>query len=74
MACWHYKKLYNRAAPYKVDSTINANAIYINKTDLPSYPSDAAVLAGVTADLMKLFSPTEIGCREAKAANAKKAP
>ena len=25
IACWYYKKLYNRPAPYKVDSTINAN-------------------------------------------------
>lgn len=71
VACWHYKKLYNRAAPYKVDSTINANSTLITKTDLPSYPSDAAVLAGVTAELMKLFFPTEIGAVEAKNANAK---
>ena len=60
VACWHYKKIYNRAAPYKVDSTINANATMIAKTDLPSYPSEQAVLAGVTAELMKAFFPTEI--------------
>lgn len=60
VACWHYKKLYNRAAPYKVDSTINANSTLITKTDLPSYPSEQAVLAGVTAELMKAFFPTEI--------------
>lgn len=71
VACWHYKKLYNRAAPYKIDSTINAHSTLIAKTELPSYPSDAAVLAGVTAELMKLFFPTEIGAVEAKAANAK---
>src|SRR6478735_11950934 len=34
IACWYYKKLYNRPAPYKVDSTINANTTLITKTDL----------------------------------------
>ena len=71
VACWYYKKLYNRAAPYKVDSLINVNAKYIGKTDLPSYPSEDAVLAGVTAELMKLFFPTEIGFVEQKAADEK---
>lgn len=59
VAAWHYKKLYNRAAPYKVDSIINANALAV-KTDLPSYPSEQAVLAGVTAEMMKMLFPTEI--------------
>jgi hypothetical protein len=71
VACWYYKNLYNRPAPYKTDSMINANARYISKTDLPSYPSEDAVLAGVTAEMMKLFFPTEIGFVEQKAANAK---
>ena len=71
VACWYYKKLYNRAAPYKVDSLINVNAKYIGKTDLPSYPSEDAVLAGVTAELMKLFFPTEIAFVEQKAADEK---
>ena len=57
VACWHYKTLYNRAAPYKVDSSVNALAA---KTSLPSYPSEAAVLAGVTAEMMKLLFPDEI--------------
>src|SRR4030095_16118882 len=71
VACWYYKTLYNRAAPYKTDTTINANTKYIAKTDLPSYPSDDAVLAGVTAELMKLFFPTEIAFVEQKAADEK---
>ncbi len=58
VACWHYKALYNRPAPYIVDSTIQAR---VPKTTLPSYPSEAAVLAGVTAEMMKLFFPDEIG-------------
>jgi hypothetical protein len=57
VACWYYKQLYNRPAPYTVDSTIQAR---VPKTSLPSYPSEAAVLAGVTAEMMKLFFPDEI--------------
>ena len=64
VACWYYKTKYNRAAPYKVDSTIAA--LYINKTNLPSYPSEAAVLAGVTAEMMKLLFPDEIANIQAK--------
>jgi PAP2 superfamily len=58
VACWHYKTLYNRPAPYQVDSTIQVKLV---KTNLPSYPSEAAVLAGVTAEMMKLLFPDEIG-------------
>ena len=63
VACWYYKKLYNRPAPYKVDSTIKT---YVTKTTLPSYPSEAAVLAGVTAEMMKLLFPGEIGTIQQK--------
>jgi PAP2 superfamily len=59
VACWFYKTKYNRAAPYKIDSAVAAK--YINKTDLPSYPSEAAVTAGVTAEMMKFLFPDEIG-------------
>ena len=57
VACWHYKQLYNRPAPYAVDSNVHA---MVPKTALPSYPSEAAVLAGVTAEMMKLLFPGEI--------------
>ncbi|MGH2564658.1 MAG: phosphatase PAP2 family protein, partial [Ginsengibacter sp.] len=57
VAAWHYKTLYNRAAPYSVDSTIKA---LVPKTILPAYPSEDAVVAGVTAEMMKLLFPTEI--------------
>jgi len=57
VACWYYKKLYNRQAPYKTDAAIIAK---VPATTLPSYPSEAAVLAGVTAEMMKLLFPDEI--------------
>src|SRR5580658_1551032 len=63
VSCWHYKTLYNRPAPYVVDSTVQALA---GKTSLPSYPSEGAVLAGVTAEMMQLLFPDEIANIEQK--------
>jgi membrane-associated phospholipid phosphatase len=57
VACWHYKTQYNRPAPYQVDSSVKALA---GKHSLPSYPSEGAVLAGVTAEMMQLLFPDEI--------------
>ena len=54
VAAWYYKKLYNRAAPYTVDATVNA---LIPKSDLPSYPSEDATVAGVVGEMMKLLFP-----------------
>ncbi len=64
VACWYYKKMYSRPAPYKTDNTIVSKT---SQTDLPSYPSEAAVLAGVTAEMMKLLFPTEIASIQMKA-------
>ena len=72
VAAWHYKMHYKRQAPYKIDSAISAASL-INKTDLPSYPSEDAVVAGVTAEMMKLLFPTEIGYIEQKATEAEEA-
>lgn len=63
VAAWHYKKLYNRAAPYKTDASVSAKWF---QSDLPSYPSEAAVLAGVTAEMMKLLFPGEIAAIQQK--------
>lgn len=61
VACWHYKKLYNRPIPSATDAGIIAKN---GTSSLPSYPSEAAVIAGVTAEMMKLLFPTEIGAIE----------
>src|SRR5450432_2284517 len=71
VACWFYKTKYNRAAPYIVDSSVAAK--FINRTNLPSYPSEAAVLAGVTAEMMKLLFPGEIGNIQNRAVEAEQA-
>lgn len=68
VAAWYYKRLYNRAAPYKTDATIIPR---VSRTDLPSYPSEDAVLAGVNAEMMKLLFPGEIAYIQQKADEAK---
>lgn len=61
---WALKKRYNRPAPYQVDSTISLKA---GKSGVSAYPSEAAVLAGVNAEMMKLLFPAEIAAIELKA-------
>ncbi len=68
VATWHYKKLYNRVAPYVADNTLN---VLVPKSSLPSYPSEDGVLAGVTVELLKLLFPTEIAYINGKAEEEK---
>ena len=56
VAAWHYKKLYSRAAPYKINNTI---ITLLPQTELPSYPSEDAVVVGVMVEMLKLFFPAE---------------
>lgn len=65
VAAYHFKKQYNRVAPYTFDATIQA---LIPKSTLPSYPSEDAVVAGATVEIMKLLFPTEIDYIQQKAA------
>ena len=57
-AAWHYKYLYNRPAPSRVDSGIQT---LMPTTDLPAYPSEDAVLSGVTAEMLQLLFPARRG-------------
>lgn len=54
VAAWYYKTIYNRPAPYKTDVTIQ---VLIPKSDLPSYPSEDAVVIGVSTEILKLLFP-----------------
>jgi hypothetical protein len=56
-AAWHYKYLYGRPTPYNVDSGIQA---MMTETDLPGYPSEDAVMSGVSADVLKLMFPAAV--------------
>lgn len=64
VAAHYYKKQYSRAAPYKLDSSV---AALIPRSDLPSYPSEDAVVAGVAVEMMKLLFPTELAYVQQKA-------
>jgi membrane-associated phospholipid phosphatase len=70
VAAYHYKKLYNRPAPYIVDNTVN---VLIPKSDLPSYPSEDAVVAGTAAEMLKLLFPGEQEFIQQKVEEHKKA-
>ena len=61
---WYYKYLYNRPSPAKVDSGIKA---LVPVSDLPAYPSEDAVAAGVTVEILKLLFPTMVDQINAKA-------
>ena len=64
VAAHHYKKMYNRAAPYKVDSVVKA---LVTKSDLPSYPSEDGVVIGATVELLKLLFPADLAFIQQKA-------
>lgn len=70
VAAWYYKKLYNRAAPYKTDSTFK---VMVSRTDLPSYPSEDATIAGVTVEMLKLLFPGDQDFIQQKAEEHKRA-
>jgi hypothetical protein len=67
---WHYKYLYGRPSPSRVDSGIQA---LMPTTDLPAYPSEDAVLSGVSAELLKLLFPTSVEEITRKAAEQREA-
>jgi hypothetical protein len=54
---WYYKYQYNRPSPSRVDSGVQA---LMPTTDLPSYPSEDAVLSGVSTEMMRLLFPAAI--------------
>jgi membrane-associated phospholipid phosphatase len=70
VAAHHYKKLYNRPAPYSVDATLQ---VLIPKSTLPSYPSEDAVVAGAAVEVMKLLFPGDQDFINRKAEEHKRA-
>jgi hypothetical protein len=64
ITAWHYKYEYNRPAPYKTDESI---PYAYTKNTLPSYPSDGAVIAVVSRDILKAMFPLEHDYLNAKA-------
>ena len=56
VTAWNYKFQYNRLAPYKNDPTIQP---LIPANDLPSYPSEDAVIAYASSEVLKFLFPGE---------------
>ena len=56
-AAWHYKYQYNRPMPSKVDSGVQALRPVL---DLPSYPSEDAVLSGAATVMLQLLFPAAV--------------
>jgi PAP2 superfamily protein len=56
-AAWYYKYKFNRPAPSTTDAGIKTA---IPASSLPSYPSEDAVLSGVTAEMLKLLFPAAV--------------
>lgn len=54
---WSYKYQYNRPSPSRVDSGVQE---LMPTTDLPAYPSEDAVLSGVSTELLRLLFPAAI--------------
>jgi hypothetical protein len=70
VTAWHYKTLYNRSAPYRYDSTLQ---VLVPRSELPSYPSEDAVVIGVTVEMMKLLFPGEQAYIQQKAEEHRRA-
>jgi hypothetical protein len=69
-SAWYWKFQYNRLSPAKNDNGVNA---LMPVTDLPSYPSEDAVISGVTVEMLKSLFPAaleEITLKAAEQRNA----
>jgi hypothetical protein len=59
IAACYYRNLYKRKSPDKVNSDIKL-LVPTSQVDKYSYPSEEAVIEGVTIEILKLLFPTEI--------------
>ena len=57
VSAWHYKYVYNREAPYRQDNSIS---FAYEPNDIPSYPSEGAVLARVSKRVLSAMFPLEV--------------
>ena len=69
-SAWYYKHQYNRPAPSQVDSGVKA---LLPSSGVPAYPSEDAVLSGVTAEMLKLLFPAAVEEITRKAASQREA-
>jgi hypothetical protein len=64
VTAWDYKYQHNRPAPYEVDNRIQP---MYPKNTLPSYPSEGAVIASISRDILTAMFPLEEAYLNAKA-------
>lgn len=57
ISAWHYKYQYNRPAPYQQEVGIT---YAYEENNIPSYPSDGAVLARVSKQILGAMFPLEV--------------
>ncbi|MEA2766015.1 MAG: hypothetical protein QOK07_2419 [Gemmatimonadaceae bacterium] len=69
-SAWYWKFQYNRLSPAKNDNAISA---LIPVTELPSYPSEDAVISGVTVEMLKSLFPAAVEEITLKAAEQRNA-
>lgn len=69
-AAWHWKARYQRPAPTQVDPAIRPLGA---PQVLPAYPSEDAVLSGVTSELLKLLFPASVEVITRRAAEEREA-
>lgn len=68
VAAWHYKFQHNRLAPYQYDAGITP---LIPENNLPSYPSEDAVVAAASREVLKFLFPGEKTLLEDKSSEHK---
>jgi hypothetical protein len=56
-AAWYWKYRYNRPAPSRTDASVRT---LVAASTLPSYPSEDAVLSGVTAAMLSSLFPASV--------------
>ena len=69
-SAWYWKFQYNRLSPARNDNAISA---LMPVTDLPSYPSEEAVISGVTVEMLKSLFPAAVQEITLKAAEQRNA-
>jgi PAP2 superfamily len=70
VSAWNYKYKYNRKAPSKTDATI---ATLLPVSELPSYPSEDAVVAAASYTILVAMFPGEVPFLDSKLAECKNA-
>ncbi|MBC7921498.1 MAG: phosphatase PAP2 family protein [Ferruginibacter sp.] len=56
VSAWHYKFKYGRVAPKRIDNSLPT---LVPDTDLPAYPSEDAVVAAASLEVLKFLFPKE---------------